>query len=153
MTPTESTPTSSTPTALAGVFAEADTVAPTLTFPVGMAGFPDDREYVLERADDTCTTFRLRSTSPDGPCFLAIAPSAFFADYEPEIPDDAVLTLDLTGAEDAVLLSLVSVPEGDPQGATANLFAPVVINHRTRVGAQVILNDKGAYPLRRRLVS
>jgi flagellar assembly factor FliW len=141
------------PTALAGVSADPDTDAPTLTFPIGMAGFPDDREYVLERADDACTMFRLRSTSPDGPAFLAITPSAFFADYEPEIPDAAVLALGLTGSEDAVLLSLVSVPEGDPQAATANLFAPVVINHHTRVGAQVILNDQGTYPLRRRLVS
>ena len=141
------------PTALAGVSADPDTVAPTLTFPVGMAGFPDDREYILERADDACTMFRLRSTSPDGPAFLAITPSAFFADYEPEIPDAAVLALGLTGSGDAVLLSLVSVPEGDPQAATANLFAPVVINHHTCIGAQVILNDQGTYPLRRRLVS
>jgi flagellar assembly factor FliW len=141
------------PSAISGLSADADTVAPTLTFPVGMAGFPDDREFTLERADKACTMFRLRSTKPDGTWFLAIAPSAFFDDYEPEIPDAAVLTLGLTGSEDVVLLSLVSVPEGNPQGATANLFAPVVINHRTRVGAQVILNDKSAYPLRRHLVS
>jgi flagellar assembly factor FliW len=142
-----------TPTAISGVSADADTAAPILTFPVGMAGFPDDREFTLERADEACTMFRLQSTSPGGPRFLVITPAAFFDDYEPEIPDAAVLSLGLTGAQDAVLLSLVSVPAGDPQAATANLFAPVVINHRTRVGAQVILSDQGAYPLRANLVS
>ncbi|MGV8846769.1 MAG: flagellar assembly protein FliW [Propionicimonas sp.] len=142
-----------TSTELAGVSAGTDTLAPILTFPVGMLGFPNDREYTLERTDDACTMFRLCSTNPGGPRFLAVAPAVYFADYAPEIPDEAVATLGLTDAEDAVLVSLVSVPKGDPQSATVNLFAPVVINHRTRVGAQVILGDQNAYPLRRRLVS
>jgi flagellar assembly factor FliW len=140
-------------TALTGVSADVDAAAPTLTFPVGLAGFPDDREYILERTDATCTMFMLRSNRKDGPEFLAIAPGVYFQDYAPVIPDAAVASLGLAGAEDAVLVSLVTVPEGDPAGATVNLFAPVVINHRTRVGAQVILNDQSAYSLRQRLVS
>ena len=52
--------------------------------------------------------------------------------------------LELIGAnsmEDIMTLNIVSIPLGDPQGATANLRAPIVININNNKAMQVILRD------------
>ena len=57
--------------------------------------------------------------------------------------DDGVDQSTILGAEseeDLLLLSVLTLGD-DPADATANLLAPVVVNHRTRRAAQVILDD------------
>jgi flagellar assembly factor FliW len=68
-------------------------------------------------------------------------------DYEvPLAPDDAQ-ALALHAPDDAMVLLIVSVPNNDAHQTTANLAGPLVINHRTRVGRQVVLDSK-TYPLK-----
>ncbi|MFZ6991916.1 flagellar assembly protein FliW [Curtobacterium sp. RRHDQ66] len=68
-------------------------------------------------------------------------------DYAPALSDEQAATIGLSAPSDAMLL-VVATP-GDA-GTTVNLLAPVVVNARTSVGAQFILEDQDL-PLRAEL--
>jgi flagellar assembly factor FliW len=65
-------------------------------------------------------------------------------DYAPEISDAQAAMLDLRDASEAMLLVVANPAES---GTTVNLLAPVIVNARTGVGAQLILEEQD-YPLR-----
>ncbi|MFJ4073999.1 MULTISPECIES: flagellar assembly protein FliW [unclassified Curtobacterium] len=67
--------------------------------------------------------------------------------YAPELTDEQAAGLELTDPADAMLL-VVANPGAS--GTTVNLLAPIVVNARTAVGAQLILEDQDL-PLRAEL--
>jgi len=116
-----------------------------------MAGFPDQRRFALARLDETGMVCDLHSLDDPGLRFVVVSPTTFFADYAPEIDDSVVAELGIESADD--LLALVVVTLGEtPQDATANLMAPVLVNHRTRRAGQFLLDDADL-PLRAPLAS
>jgi flagellar assembly factor FliW len=134
-----------------------DTELPELHFASGLPGFPDARRFVLVRIGDELSPFSvLRSIdngSDDAPDveFVVTHPALFFPDYEPEIDDDTASRLELTSADDALLLVIVTV--ADPVAdSTANLLGPIVVNRHTRAAAQAVLGNSG-YATREALVS
>ncbi|MFN8195736.1 MAG: flagellar assembly protein FliW [Nocardioidaceae bacterium] len=102
-----------------------------------MPGFDGERRFALVKLDDdgmlcalTCLDSDLR--------FLVVPPSPFFPDYAPEIDDDMAEQLELSAADDALVLVVLTAGES-LASSTANLIAPVVINRVTRKAAQVVL--------------
>lgn len=126
-------------------------VPPTLTFAQGLPGFTGTEQFALCAVDDAGTLFRLASSTPGGPSFLAVVPGAYFPDYAPVIPMPVVDALAVADESDVALLALLSIPSGDPADATANLLAPIVLNRRSGAAAQAVLADARTYPLRRPL--
>ena len=127
----------------AGVPADAMSVAvadiPVIELPDGLPGYPDAREFVLERLDDLGALGTLRALGDHGPAFYVVPPAVWFPDYAPVLDEMTCATLDLVDATDALLLLVVTMGER-PADATANLMAPLVVNARTRRGAQVVLS-------------
>lgn len=114
---------------------------PTLDFAGSLIGFPQARRFALVRVDPANEVlFRLVALDVEGLEFVAAAPYAFFPGYVPEIDDATAARLELTDASEAALLVLLTVGQ-TLSATTANLFAPVVINTRTRRAAQVTLFD------------
>jgi flagellar assembly factor FliW len=126
---------------------------PELHFASGLPGFPDARRFVLVRLGDETSPFSVLRNL-DGAAdleFVVTHPGLFFPDYEPEIDDDTANRLELTSADDALLLVIVTVT--DPVSAsTANLLGPIVVNRHTRAAAQAVLGASG-YNTREALVS
>lgn len=120
---------------------------PTLDFAGSLAGFPAARRFALVRVvPESGVLFRLTCLDVDDLEFVVAAPFPFFADYAPEIDDATAERLELTDAADAILLVLLTV--GDSMASTtANLFAPLVVNIRTRQAAQAVLTNSD-YSLR-----
>ena len=116
-----------------------------LTLVGGLAGFSQGERYALVEVSSTSPLFRLCSLDAPGLDFLVVPPAVCFPDYAPEIDDASAARLELTDAQDALLLLVLTVG-ADVGAATANLMAPIVINARTRQAAQVIV--EGTYPLR-----
>jgi flagellar assembly factor FliW len=113
---------------------------PVLEMVEPMVGFPEQQRFALQRLDDTGVLCNLRSLDDPDLRFVVVPPGVFFEGYAPEIDDDLATLLGAETAED--LLTLVVLTLGEtPADATANLMAPVVINHRTRRAGQVVLND------------
>lgn len=115
-----------------------DTDLPTIEIDAGLPGFPEHRSFVLVRLDQAGLLFSLRSLDDESLRFLVVPPVPFFPDYAPEVTDETARQLALTDPADALVL-LVVTPGERPEDATANLFAPIVVNQRTRAGAQVVL--------------
>jgi flagellar assembly factor FliW len=115
---------------------------PVLDLVEPLPGFPDHRQFALVRLDDDGVVCALRSVDDPQLRFVVVPPGAFFADYAPHIDDTTVSALEATSEEDLLVLVMVNATESAAT-ATANLLAPVVVNHRTRKAAQVLLHDDG----------
>lgn len=128
-----------------------------LTFPDGMPGFEEHRLFTLVPHHTTdggkgSPFIWLQSLEDGGLAFLAMEPHQAFPDYAPRVPRAELEALALT--EEAVrprLYSLLTIPQGNPVGITANLMAPVVVNSRARLAKQIVLNTD-EYGLRHRLL-
>ncbi len=129
--------------------ASASTDLPEISLVEPLPGFPDARRFALVELAPGGALFALRSLDDPDLRFLVVPPAPFFPDYAPEIDDISAATLQLTGADDALVL-LVVTPGDTPADATANLLAPVVVNVRTHAAAQVVLAD-ASLPIRRPL--
>lgn len=128
---------------------EADSVTsdiPVLEMVQPMIGFPESRKFALARLDDTGVICDLRSLEEPDLSFVVVPPSMFFEGYAPEIDDETARELGVESEDDVVTLVVVTLGDG-PGDATANLLAPVLINHHTRRAAQVLLAD-ASLPLR-----
>lgn len=116
-----------------------------LDFPVidlvhPLPGFPDQRRFALVSLDETGVLCQLRSLDDPSLRFLVVPPVAFFPDYAPEVGDDVVADLEITSADDVIVLLVLNA--GDSLSTTtANLMAPVLVNTATRRASQVILDD------------
>jgi flagellar assembly factor FliW len=111
----------------------------TLNFVGPIAGFPEHRTFALVELDPAGVLCALRSLDDPGLRFLVVPPTPFFPDYAPDLGDEWVEQLQLTSADDALVLLIVT-PAESAADATANLLAPVVVNVRTRHAAQVVLD-------------
>lgn len=114
-----------------------------LTFPVPPFGLTGS-DFVLTPVADSEGLFTLVGGSSR--LFLLDA-AVHLPAYAPVLSSAQVDLLGLSAAEDAMLL-VVANPAAE--GTTVNLLAPVVVNARTSVGAQLILEDQD-FPLRAEL--
>ncbi len=125
---------------------EADLDVPAIAMVDPMPGFPGARRFALVELTPGGALSALRSLDDPELRFLVVPPVLFFPDYAPEIDDETAHRLQLATADDALLL-LVVTPGRTPEEATVNLLAPIVVNHRARLAAQVVLAD-ASLPLR-----
>lgn len=105
-----------------------------------LPGFPDQRRFALVQLDDTGLLCQLRSLDDPDLRFLVMPPVAFFPEYAPEVGDDVVADLQITSADDVVVLLVLNAGTS-LDTTTANLMAPVLINTATLRASQVILDD------------
>ena len=121
-----------------------------LSFPAGMPGFPGCHRFQLERMAGS--PLLLLQSMDDGEL-------AFFVMPLPEQPplikaSDRIATCRLLSLDygSTDYLAIVTARQS-PAGLElhANLRAPLVIDTRRRIGAQVVLADAG-YPLRHRVL-
>jgi flagellar assembly factor FliW len=121
-----------------------------LTFPEGLLGFPADTRFVMVEIEGEDAYRWLQSADDPSLSFLTVIPWPFFPDYEPVVDDHTQNELGLKGAEEAVVLCIVTVRQDEP-AVTANLLGPLIINATSGVGRQIVLADSG-YPARAALV-
>ena len=108
--------------------------SPLITFPRGLLGLGEHREFVLFDAEDN---LRLLVAKADPTwCLLLIDPLR----VDPDYPIERAAALFPFGKEDVVVASVVARHlDGSP--ATANLAAPLLIGMSSRQGVQLILDD------------
>ena len=123
--------------------------APIIEMAAGLPGFPEAHRFVLVEWDKPDSPFAvLRCVDVEALEFLVAAPVVLFPDYAPELSDTSAEALELTCAEDALVLVIVTIPERAEE-ATANLLAPIVVNVHTHAAAQIVLPDAPVDDLRR----
>jgi len=134
-------PVSAATRASAGAASEAADL-PVIEFVAPMPGFPDSRRFVLVRLDESGLLFALTSIETPGLRFLVLPPMPYFPDYAPEVDDDALAALGVSGAESLLVLLLVTT--GDTvDDVTVNLMAPIVLEQVSRRAVQLVLSRSG----------
>jgi flagellar assembly factor FliW len=109
-----------------------------ISFRNGLIGFPAEKQYVLIPHGSSTVIAWLQSVVTPELAFPVASAHAFIADY-PDVPLEPVAKRADLGEclDDLALLAVMSAQRNQP--ATVNLLAPLVVNSRTREGAQVFL--------------
>ena len=117
-----------------------------VVFPKGIPGFDDHREWVIAGEDDD--PIKWLQSVHDADVALPVTPPSVILDrYAPRFADEELEEVRLGSDENMMLLVVLSLPPGAPWDMTANLRAPIVLNHVKRIGKQIIaLNED--YPLK-----
>ena len=125
-----------------------------IDFGPGILGFPDSPRFVLFEMPGEADYLWLQSTSEPDLAFLITRPWDFFPDYEIDVADELASEIGLEDPVDSEVFLLLTVDraDGEPVGLTANLLGPIVINTRTRMGRQFVL-DNTEYRTREPLVA
>ncbi len=123
----------------------------TIVFREGIPGFPAVTRYFLIAYEKSQSFFRLQAVDEAELGFVVIDPLLFLPDYHPKFSKSDLQSLEITDPESMVILSIVSVPQDNPQKMTANLMAPLLINSHLRLGKQIVLSNS-AYAIREPII-
>lgn len=111
----------------------------------GLGGFEEHHTYAVITDADSPVEW-LQSTADPNVVFALLEPFVFQPEYAFEMADADAAALGLQRPEDAVVRSILTLRDSAAE-ITANLLAPIVLNPRTRLGRQIVLQD-GELPLR-----
>lgn len=119
-----------------------------ITFPDGVYGFEQAKQYIIINHDDHGTIMSLQSIEGEKPQFIVLDPFAILPDYTPVLSPADLKRLDLKSAEDPRARFLViAIIKEDLADSVVNLKSPIVINSESRAAAQVFLENSN-YPMR-----
>lgn len=119
-----------------------------LGFPQGLFGFPEIRTMSLVYEHDELPFMWLREEKKDGLAFIVIEPGGIIPDYSIEVADGDVDLLKITGEEDTMILNIVTLPAEQSSKISINLVGPVIVNRKTLVSKQCIINNHEKYSAR-----
>jgi flagellar assembly factor FliW len=125
----------------------------TLEFVQPILGFEQAREFVLIDHDDDSPFKWLQAVENEGLAFITTNPTIFGIEYDFTLPQEACNAIGLTKAEDAQVLTLITIPNNVPTAMTVNLAAPIVFNETNRKAMQLVLPDEAGYSTKVRLIS
>ncbi len=135
-----------------GRFGEIEVSKDTLlTFPTGIVGFPAVRQFVVLDVAEDCQYQWFQAVNEPDLAFVIIDVHLLDPNFQVELSDEGLEELELAQTDPVLIMAVVTIPSGQPEQATANLRAPLVVNLRTRKGKQPILHE--SIPLRFPLIS
>ena len=67
--------------------------------------------------------------------------SFFGIDYQFDVPDEEAEKLGIQTADDVFVINIANIPSSNPQGATINMLAPIIINLSNRKAMQIVLKN------------
>ncbi|MFZ7087930.1 flagellar assembly protein FliW [Curtobacterium sp. RRHDQ10] len=120
-----------------------------LAFAIAPFGLEPLSRFTLDEVPGADGLFALvgTGTTESGttdPRLYVLDAAVHLSSYAPVISDEQTTILDLRDAAEAMLLVVANPAEAE---TTVNLLAPIVVNARTGIGAQFILEDQ-EFPLR-----
>jgi flagellar assembly factor FliW len=129
------------------------TPIPSYRIPQGLIGFSTHTRFELLAEPEQLPFRWLLLHGPETIQFVVIEAGGVIPDYELELFDEDAAFLGIHGAEDALILNIVTVSRTLPATATVNLASPVVVNRRTGLAKQVVLANHAHYNVRHPLVT
>ena len=113
-----------------------------ITFPQGIVGFPDLRDFLLVHDSESEGGIRwMQSVQEPAFAMPVIDPLIVMPDYNPWIEDDLLGPLGDVKEENTLVLVTITVPH-EIEKMTVNLKAPIVINGENRKANQIITDDE-----------
>lgn len=113
-----------------------------INFPDGILGFEEYKRFIIINDPDEEVPFKtLQCIDETNIGFIIINPFLFNKDYDFTLSQSVLQKLKIETEKDVLVYSIVVIPE-DISRMTANLSGPIIINTKTRLGKQIILDDK-----------
>jgi len=112
-----------------------------LRFTEGLPGLESCREFAILQFAESGPVHWLQSVRDPEICLPIVSSFAIVKDYAFDISEEDVAHLGLESAEDVYIVSVVVIPENNIEQMTANMIAPIIINHRTGAAKQVIISN------------
>ena len=113
-------------------------------------GFKDLKQYaIIDYKPDS--PFKWLQSIEDSELAFPITLCSFFGiDYQFDIPDEEAELLEIETADDVFVCNIANIPSSNPQGATVNMLAPIIINLKNKKAMQLILKNTN-FELRNKL--
>jgi flagellar assembly factor FliW len=115
-----------------------------ISMPLGLLGFEPVKKYVLLTTPEEEPFLWLQMLDNPNQGFIVLSPTIALPDYAPDIAQADVEFLGIQKPDDALLLNIVTVRNGQ---ATVNLKGPIVINRQTFLGKQCIPTNVADFAL------
>lgn len=112
-----------------------------LTFSTGLVGFPTVQQFVVLDVAEDCHYQWFQAINEPDLALIIIDVHFLDPEFPVEASDEAIAELEITSTDPVLIMAVVTIPSGQPDRATANLRAPLVVNLRTRKGKQLILHE------------
>lgn len=116
-----------------------------LTFPRGLVGMEESREFVLLQMRDDSPFLILQSLEDPRVGLLVADPYSFLAEYDVRLGEAEQQLLQLEDVGQMAVLVTVTIPPGAPEKTALNLSGPILVNKAARLGLQVPQPDS-RYP-------
>lgn len=110
-------------------------------FVAPIIGFNDLKQYALVDYKPDSPFKWLQSLEDMDLAFPITLCSFFGIDYQFDIPDDEAQKLEITSADDVFVCNIANIPSTNPQAATINMLAPIVVNIVNKKAMQIILKN------------
>lgn len=123
-----------------------------IVFHNGLVGFEDKTKFIVIYNPNPELPFHwLQSLDDSALTFVVCSPFAFTDKYEFDIPEMDEKELELSNPEDVLIYAITVIPDVMEE-TSINLKAPIVINTRTKIGKQLVL-DTDKYPIKFKIFS
>ncbi|MBM9576732.1 flagellar assembly protein FliW [Leptospira sp. 201903070] len=113
-----------------------------LSFPEGLLGFEDYKNFALIEEEEESVFKWLQSTEEVDLAFVVIPPSLFKKEYKPLIPEQELQLIGIEEIKEGLTLVIVTIPGDDPASMTANMQGPILINKVNLIGKQFISRNE-----------
>ncbi|WP_066683523.1 flagellar assembly protein FliW [Christensenella intestinihominis] len=110
-----------------------------ISFDGGLPGLEGLEKYAIIRCDQTDPIQWLQSVDNQDVSIPIINPFLLKPDYEIEIDDSELDLIQTHSEEDLVVLCIMVIPD-DLTKMTINLMAPLLVNIRKMIGAQIMMD-------------
>jgi flagellar assembly factor FliW len=122
-----------------------------ITFNHGVLGFCDCHHYILLYRPETAPLSVLQCIDQPELAFLVADPSNLMNGLNLGRLNSTLQELKAESPKDLQVFVTFTIPPGRPTEATANLVSPILINPRTQLGKQVVLENQN-YSHRQRIL-
>ena len=111
-----------------------------ITFPEGMLGFQDLRQFVLLDDPNDDIFAWLQSCELPSVAFPVLEPEIFGHYYSVTLSKNEIELLKIKGDQKPSFMNIITIPD-DPTQMTANVKAPIAFNMTERIARQCVLQD------------
>lgn len=121
-----------------------------LSFPKGILGYSNDKQYILFPHAEGSPFFWLQSVDDGSLAFVVMNPRLVKNDYSIKIEETAMETLQANDTTELDVMCIVTIPPNRPKDMTINLLGPIIINTHKRRALQIVCPDENyshRYPI------
>lgn len=111
-----------------------------IIFPKGIPGFSELSKFIVKPIEGNEEFSLLHSLESQATGFIVVSPFLIEDKYEFMLEEGVIENLKIQNKEEVLVLNTVTL-SSEVKDITTNLAAPIIINIKTNLGEQIILNN------------